>query len=290
MEAKLLLLHAYSPLHAGTGQSVDVIDLPVAREKATGIPFLPGSTVKGVFRDACGDDDKCLRIFGPKTGNAEEYAGSVNFTDARLLLLPVRSLRGVFAWVTSPLLLRRLKRDAQDTSLLAFSIPVPADESSCHVTNDGCVLNMDVGSGQKVILEDLPLGFAENPDVSAWAGWLGQKLFPGDVAAQNDLKSRLCVVADDTLSFLLETATEISARIHIDDDKKTVAKGQLWYEEALPAETVLVSLVVAAEVKSKPKEVFNTVKELSAKTLQFGGKATVGRGLCKAVPVWETMP
>lgn len=282
MEAKLLFVQALSPLHAGTGQGVGVIDLPIAREKATQIPFLPGSTIKGVFRDACDDPIKCTNIFGPDTGNAELHAGAATFTDARLLLLPVRSLRGVFAWVTSPLLLRRLKRDAQDTTPLSFNIPLPANETTCCISEQGCGLTMKIGTDQKVILEDLPLDLTPNADVSAWAGWLGKALFPQDVNAQEDLRTRLCIVADDALSFLLETATEINARIQLDDDKKTVKRGALWYEEALPTETVLVSMVVAATVKSNPTEVFDTVKTLSAKTLQFGGKATVGRGLCKA--------
>jgi len=286
MESKLLLIQVISPLHAGTGQGVGVIDLPIAREKATGIPFLPGSTLKGVFRDACNDEALRTRVFGPDTNNADLHAGAVTFTDARLLLLPVRSLKGVFAWVTSPLLLRRLKRDAQDATPLSFDIPTPAGENTCCVSEPS-ELTMNVDNAQKVILEDLSLNpdFTQTADVSAWAGWLGQKLFPGDDAAQDDLKSRLCIVSDDTLAFLLETATEINARIAIDDDKKTVKKGQLWYEEALPTETVLVSLVVAATVKSNPTEVFETVKTISAKTLQFGGKATVGRGLCKATLV-----
>ena len=31
-------IHALSPLHPGVGQGVGGVDLPVAREKATGIP------------------------------------------------------------------------------------------------------------------------------------------------------------------------------------------------------------------------------------------------------------
>ena len=49
MEAKLLLVETLSPLHAGTGQGIGVIDQPIAREKATGIPFVPGSSLKGGF-------------------------------------------------------------------------------------------------------------------------------------------------------------------------------------------------------------------------------------------------
>ena len=33
MLTQLFLIHALSPLHAGTGQSVGAIDLPIARDK-----------------------------------------------------------------------------------------------------------------------------------------------------------------------------------------------------------------------------------------------------------------
>jgi len=70
MDARLLFVHALSPLHAGTGQGSGVIDLPIAREKATGLPFVPGSSLKGVLRDACPKEWQ-TKIFGPDTGNAE---------------------------------------------------------------------------------------------------------------------------------------------------------------------------------------------------------------------------
>ena len=75
MNARLLFIYAISPLHAGTGQGVGVIDLPIAREKATGIPFLPGSSVKGTLRDLCKDPKK-EDVFGPETTNADEFAGA----------------------------------------------------------------------------------------------------------------------------------------------------------------------------------------------------------------------
>jgi hypothetical protein len=37
MNTRHFLVHALSPLHAGTGHAADVIDLPTARMKATGI-------------------------------------------------------------------------------------------------------------------------------------------------------------------------------------------------------------------------------------------------------------
>lgn len=285
MQAKLLLLHALSPLHAGTGQGVGVIDLPIAREKATGIPFLPGSSIKGVLRDACSDDKK-VAVFGPETANASEHAGSAQFTDARLLLLPVRSLAGTFAWVTSPLLLRRFLRDVKDGKDLKppTGVPSPVGNAGCKVVHEGCALQLSHRGQQSVVLEDLLLEPTLDTEATTWASWLGTHLFPADVYWQTALKSRLCIVPDDVLSFLLQTATEITARIALESSKKTVKKGQLWYEEALPAETVLCGLVIASTVEKAniPADtVFATIDNLTKSALQLGGNATVGRGLCR---------
>lgn len=284
MDAKLLFLQALSPLHAGTGQGVGVIDLPIAREQATNIPFLPGSSLKGVFRDAC-DSASRTDVFGPDTNNAELHAGAVNFTDARLFLLPVRSLHGVFAWVTSPLILRRFVRDAQDVQGVSppTQIPTPpSGDETCYISDEEAAIKMTSGDENQVVIEDLPHTAEYSSEAANWAEWLGEALFTGDEEWRKTLKDRFCVVSDDTFSFLLETATEITARIRLDEEKKTVERGALWYEEALPAETVLVGLVVAAPVKASKKQVFETIEGLSASTLQFGGNATVGRGLCKA--------
>jgi CRISPR-associated protein Cmr4 len=280
MDAKLLLVQALSPIHAGTGQGVGVIDQPIAREKATNLPFLPGSSLKGVFRDACEDPQLRTRVFGPDTNNADLHAGAVSFTDARLLLLPVRSLRGVFAWVTSPLLLRRLVRDAKNLQgvSLPIEIPVPSEDAVCLVGKPNAAIVMPQNGSGQVILEDLPLSATSDTDVDLWAAKLGEMLFGDDTSWHEILNERLCVVSDDVLSFLMQTATEITARIRLHEDKKTVESGALWYEEALPSESVLAGLVVA----TNSTEVFDTVGSLAGKTLQFGGNATVGRGLCKA--------
>ncbi len=124
-QAALLFLHALSPLHAGTGQGIGAIDLPIAREKATNIPYLPGSSLKGVLRDRASDwhKDTLFAVFGPDTESASEHAGAVQVGDAKLLLLPVRSLCGVFALVTSPYLLERFRREAGMVGLQVPGVP-----------------------------------------------------------------------------------------------------------------------------------------------------------------------
>ncbi len=279
MKAKLLFIHAMSPLHAGTGQGVGVIDQPIAREKATNIPYLPGSSIKGVFRDACPGGDR-ENIFGPKKDDADAGAGSVTFNDGRLLLLPVRSLSGVFAWVTSPFILHRLKRDLQQ--IVFESDPPPAGVPS--VENEACLVCKDDSSLKiqptKVVLEDLPLDCTSSAELLEWGDWLGNQLFQDDAYWKEVLVGKLCLVSDDVFSFLLEIGTQVTARISIDDKKKTVSSGALWYEEALPAETILASLVVATGGKATPETVFSSLNKITEATLQFGGSATVGQGLC----------
>jgi len=109
MKARPFLVHALSPLHAGTGHTPGIIDLPIARMKATGIPFLPGSSIKGVLRDARREgakDEKSINaVFGPAKFASDDATGAAAIVvgDARLLAMPVRSFKGTFAWVTSPL-------------------------------------------------------------------------------------------------------------------------------------------------------------------------------------------
>ncbi len=277
MQTKLLFLHALSPLHAGTGQGVGAIDQPIAREKGTEIPIVPGSSLKGVLRDACEaarDKATCTRIFGPETENAPDHAGAIILADLRLVALPVRSLAGVFAWVASPFLLRRLKRDAELAGHNdAPAVPNISATETCLVTQASVLQLSD-----NVILEDVKL--VAQAGANAWADWLAPKVF--EETWQKEFDARLCVVHDDVMAFLLQVGTEVTARIRLEDEKKTVAQRALWYEEALPAETVLAGLVAAQKNgQAEPQEVFDVVGELAGIPLQVGGNATVGRGLCR---------
>src|SRR5437660_8822914 len=292
MHARLTFLHALSPLHAGTGQEAGIIDLPIAREKATGLPFLPGSSLKGSIRASYDMQDpdqarECRKVFGPDVGDQVEHghASSVQFSDQRLLLLPIRSLAGSVAWVTSPYVLRRLARDIEDADLALPKEPVPAvqDEENSIVTSNQSKLLVD----SSVYLEDLELKhsqFDESPAANAWASWIAERVFPGDPSWQTTLKERFCIIHDDVFSFVLDTATEITARIKLKAEAKIVEDGGLWYEEALPTETILSGIVLVAPTKAadiRPTRVFEILENRTQKTLQFGGKATVGRGLCR---------
>ncbi len=282
MNTQLTFVHALSPLHAGTGQGVGVIDLPIAREKATGLPFLPGSSLKGSLRSRC-DEKNRVEIFGAETTDAtsdEFKASAAQFSDQRLLLLPIRSLAGTFAWVTSPYVLRRFVRDLQDVQVTTpASVPQIQDANTCRVANQNSKI---VLTNSQVYLEDLDLTAHASEEVAKWGQWIGEQVFPDDTAWQNMLTERICIVHDDILTFLLDTATEITARIKMQDNSKTVQSGGLWYEEALPTETILSGLVLAIPSnKVTSEKVFEVLNKFKGQTIQFGGKATVGRGMCR---------
>lgn len=291
MKPQLTIIHALSPLHAGTGQGVGAIDLPIAREKATGLPFLPGSSVKGVLREACPDEHSRVSIFGPERERAGEHAGQALLTDQRLLLLPVRSLAGTFAWVTSPYLLERFARTAADCGVDIKGIPTIADESQCAVT-EGSGLHLLLDGSKRVVLEELDLTPDGKINLSALQTSLADQIFASQSVWAAMLRRRLCVVHDDVMSFLLMTATEVRARVSIEPETRIARDGQLWYEELLPAETILYGLLQIRPVSRptsggtarpllKENEILRELQSLTKQTLQFGGKATVGYGLCR---------
>jgi len=276
MNTRPFLLHAPSPLHAGTGHTPDIIDLPTARMKATGIPYLPGSSIKGVLRDArrALDREKTEAVFGPSDDPAA-HAGALVVGDARLLALPVRSFRGTFAWVTSPLLLTLAKRDLEDASL---AIPSIDGRGARLARGSACIHN------GKLYLEDLDLTATEATEATAWAQRVASLAFPGD----DIFTKRFAIVDDDTMAFLWETATQVDARVRLDERTRTVAPGALWLEESLPPETLLIGLLAAD--RSRRRSVTMTPEEVLGFALsgeevhQLGGKATTGRGRCRIVP------
>lgn len=276
MNTKPFLLHALSPLHAGIGHTPDIIDLPTARMKATGIPFLPGSSIKGVLRDArrATDREKTEAVFGP-SDDPGAHAGALVVGDARLLALPVRSFRGTFAWVTSPLLLALAKRDLEEPTL---AIPSIDGRGARLAQGSVCAHN------NRLYLEDLDLVAQVAAEATAWAQRLAPLASPGD----DIFTKRFAIVDDDTMAFLWDTATQVDARVRLDERTRTVASGALWLEESLPPETLLIGLLAAD--RSRRRNVSLTPDEVLGFALpgeqvhQFGGKATTGHGRCRIVP------
>src|SRR5690606_29953931 len=119
------LLQVLTPLHLGEGAQVGAVDLPVARERHTDWPFVPGASLKGALRaHACRDgrsDEDIQRVFGADPGEAL-FRGATSFGDGVLLGVPARTITSTFALLVSPLTLGRFAREVSG----APEIPTPS--------------------------------------------------------------------------------------------------------------------------------------------------------------------
>ena len=112
-----MMLYGLTSSHVGTGDNLSYIDLPIQREKHTEYPKIEASSLKGSIRQAMEQsgvkDAKKMttRLLG--SSDSGDVASAVAISDARMLFFPVKSAKGVFAWVTSPLVLQRFQQDCR---------------------------------------------------------------------------------------------------------------------------------------------------------------------------------
>jgi len=293
---RLYWLHGLSPLHVGAGEGVGAIDLPIMREKVTQWPMIPGSSIKGVQRDhyltRTGDNQWIDRAFGTG-GDQDASAGALVMTDSRILAFPVTSRYGTFAYVTCPLVLKRMRRDAKSAGfesliqaleqleLDAFEQQFAEDGASQAWVAEGSVLgNFKDGEGQ-VYLDEFAGAAKVQPSFTRWAEFIGQQLFGNDKEEKEIWQKRIVMVSDDTFQYFVTMCCEIEPRIRINEESKTVKKGALWYEEYVPTEAVFYGMIWCDQVDKRfedkdRNEMLNRLAEVSI--LQIGGNASVGKG------------
>lgn len=278
MQTKQLLIFTRTPLHVGVGSSVGAVDLPVRRERHTNHPIIPGSSIKGVFRDAARNsaemtDDTIDDLFGPETvGNdSSARAGDIAFGEARPLAFPVRSAKGSFAYVTCPFVLRRYARESGTANLPA--LPDPEDQT-CHA---GTKVVLDHNGSKRVVLEEY--AFAQKEVFpEAWEKTL---LGLSDDPVWQEASRRIVLLSDGDFAHFVTTTTEISTQTKIDAETGAVATGAFFNMECVPAET-LFSAPVQIIGRYKTTNAGDAIDKLAAAhpVLQFGGNSTTGRGFC----------
>ena len=303
----MLFIYVETPLHAGTGRGFGAVDLPIQRERTTDYPMIQASGIKGRLRaethpkfgraqfDADEEQRRLIHkvIFGPETQQASEHAGALGVGDARLLLFPVRSLSGVFAWTTSREALARFVREAALAQL-----PIPWSQSllSDEPPTDGCWVNGDtLVAGETVVLEEF--AFTPQSDaaatVQAIGTWLAGTVFPQTDEYEYwraEVPKKLCILPENAFRDFVRYGTEIQTHVRISTETKTVEGGALWTSESLPVDTVMYAPLLAtdgrangAHPKLKAGEVLkqmrDAVKEQGLNRIQLGGDETTGQGI-----------
>lgn len=307
----LLGIHAQTPVHAGAGAALGTVDLPIQRERHTHWPTIAGSALKGILRDACRENlvshhkvesrtranahDDLTAAFGPPAITKQEtaiteqetaFAGAISVTDARLLAFPVRSLKGVHAWVTCSMAIERLTRDAKLAGQTINLPNTPPPSTGTVYAHEPCPCIFDDAGKKRLLLEEYDfekVGSAPVKLADEFLNLLRPDFLSDSLKAS--FKSRLLVLHDDDFTHFARHATEVSARIALNYESKTVSKGALFYQEFLPAESILYAVVLARPARKSGSgktadDVLKFVADSLPPVLQIGGDETTGKGFC----------
>lgn len=305
-------LIAETPLHPGSGGSLSIVDFPIQRERHTGYPKLEPSGFKGALRSLFQDLDKEIElkigevkindkknaifpVFGPESEeDKESHAGAIAFTDAKILLFPVKSLKGIFAWVTCPHVLERFKKE-----MGMFNVNLPdffKDFKERTVSSSELLIE-----GQ-VVLEEFSFQVKEEKKTKDIANWFSEKIFSEDLDQywKEKLSKSLVILKNDEFRDFVTNSTEVITRVKISNTTGTVEEGP-WTEEYLPQDTILYCVAMGSGIRIEKKEKRGFFKDLKTSieeaeavldyfkkgiqevgsAVQIGGNQTIGKGFTR---------
>ncbi len=275
--ADLIVLKSITPLHAGTGRASGVVDLPIQRDEY-GYPCVYASSIKGALKTSLlyaftkefGNDYENARkavqaVLGPEPEEGESFESAIAVLDAYLLTFPVRSLKGVYTYVTTPTLLRRFcdrleilesyleetgKESKEETiatklrniiEILEEKIANKTDVAVC--TSGGCdSLKVNELGGKAILVEEVFLDVKSLGELGASGESI--KFIDKLIRSKLKLEKPLLVVSDDVAREVIERGLFRLTRVRLNRETKTVERGALWTEEYLPPKTILHSLIL----------------------------------------------
>lgn len=286
--AMIMMMSTLTPTHAGSGTQLSYVDLPIQRETHTGFPKIESSTLKGCIRHAVTSKDgtqskEISQIFGePDKG---DFASAVSFSDARLLFFPVKSVIGVFAWVTCPLAVQKFMDDYELAIGKAFT-EWTMDSVSETLITESCRLTSD----DQIMLEDYVFQAKQNQMFTDFITKLKVQL-PENKLMKSRFSDHVVMVSDDDFAGFVKYSTEVNSRIKINPATGTVDGVALFTEEFLPAECIMYSLVFftkthvpqknsgqeAAIEKDNVRERF--IALFAEDVFQVGADSSLGKGM-----------
>ena len=143
------------------------------------------------------------------------------------------------------------------------------------------------GNTQDVIFEDLLLS-GDGPIDERIIKTL-KSLMPSDEFYNTaKLADFLCIISDKNFSMLVETGTEIHARIKLTEQKTS---DNLWYQELLPSNTFFYTVFSMMDErkndndKKKAEDLIKSLKDTLNEYIQIGGDETLGRGWTRLI--WQ---
>jgi CRISPR-associated protein Cmr4 len=272
MKSMMLGMLAETCIHPGSGQTTGFVDLPVARESTTAYPVIVGSGIKGALRDFSRDinkEEEYKHLWGNEEKEKTDFgAGQILVSDARLLLLPVRSLTSHFKWVTCPYLLQRFQRDCLRGNIkINGTNPDFNSVSTCKSEYLGA---KDNENQTALFLEEREFVWKSGlPD--ELVKFLEPLIF--HTCVKNRLASQLVVIDDKEFTWFAQFGLSVNARNKLHHENKT--SKNLWYEETIPPESLFYCMLTERNADS----LIDAQKMLKERNyLQAGGNETIGQG------------
>ncbi len=187
----------------------------------------------------------------------EAGAGKVLFSDAFIVLFPVKSAKGIFSLTTCPYVINRF------FELLGIDQKVKdVPEGKAKVLNTKDHRNL---INNKLLLEEFVFEAEESEELKKFVELVG--VFVGE-----ENKRRIVCVNDTDFMDFVSNYTEVRTHIKIDLDTGTVKEGALWTEEYVPAESVFAFSLVFLEEE---------ISFTPPSTFHLGGDITTGKGFVK---------
>lgn len=305
-KSNILFMTCETGLHAGSGDSLGIVDLPIQRERHTSYPKIEASSLKGALREAFEGatnptDSFVKKAFGPEE-SASEHAGALGFTDAKLLFFPVKSLKGVFAWVTCPRVLLQFSKDLNLTNGIGIEGALAVKDNQALLLSQ----HSNLAIRDKIVLEEYTFQ-QTNQSLSIEGAdlpkWIANKLYGNNPSLgywKDKIEKDIVVLSDNDFKDFVNLSTEVVTRIKIDNSTGTVADGALFTEEYLPAESILYSTILAStefisDSKSRTpasaESILNYFSNqlIQLPVIQLGGNATLGKGLLRLSLLSDTI-
>jgi len=255
--ADVILIESLTHLHVGSGKVSGLVDLPVQRDEY-GLPCIFSSSLKGALKTALlyaatkmhnnyeNASKLIASILGPEPEPEESFESSVALLDAYLLAMPARSLKGVYAYVTIPLLLRKFSE---------FLDLVMSTRGEKEAGRKGCEQKEihDAGASDRLTLKkikesiDSIIRITENLQEESFICLDGGKNLCRSVQIE-ELNNQVVLVEDITLSSASGTQDRIDALL---DSLGITERPLLILNDTVGEEVINRSLLTLAHVRLK---------------------------------------
>lgn len=259
---KLYKITNKTSLHVGSGDTnFDLIDKQIQRDVITSYPTIHASSLKGALREYCEfkHDQNESKNFMSHIFGDEESSGKVRFLEALLLSVPFRSNMHPYYNCTSPKAISQLVDFAETFSLSLENI----DALKKVCTYNGA--DTLVKEGTPTIEDEVAKASSE---------------FDFD-ALEKILGENVAIVPNTTFEEMLKDLPVIARNSLENGESKN-----LWYEEVLPRESKLFTVISEPTYLNKMDEkkltnAFDRFSEYltSKDTIHIGANASIGYGV-----------